>query len=61
MQSQSVPVLLNCPFCDGTAEFVVFGELYRHRVKCKSCGAVAGGSAYKNDNYNANCWNKRVI
>ena len=52
--------LLPCPFCGGQGELVEEGEFYyRFKVKCKKCGASTGGSAYKNDKYNSECWNRR--
>jgi hypothetical protein len=51
--------LSSCPFCGGVAEYVVEGDVYKHKVKCKGCGATAGGSAFKNDVYNAKKWNRR--
>lgn len=53
-----------CPFCGGGAEF--FYEKvghYRYRVRCKNheCGAQASnGTAYANNDYNAQKWNTRV-
>jgi hypothetical protein len=49
-----------CPFCHGRADFVMLRrERYCHVVQCTKCEAVAGGSAFKNDEYNARIWNTR--
>lgn len=48
-----------CPFCGGSANFVEEGNFYSAKVKCSRCGATAGGSAFKNDEYNAKVWNSR--
>lgn len=54
-------ILLPCPFCGGKAEFwIERGGLYWYRVKCCHCDALAGGSAFKNDEYNAKIWNTRA-
>jgi hypothetical protein len=57
-----IPQLLPCPYCDGAASFATAEDnrRYRCRVVCTACGAEAGGTAFRNDDYNANAWNTRV-
>lgn len=50
-----------CPFCGGKAEFIKQGSFYAFKVRCSECDATVGGSAFRNDSYNAGIWNKRVI
>lgn len=59
--TESTITLKCCPFCGGSAKFVTEGTPYAFKVKCSNCGATNGGSAFKNDEYNAQCWNKRFI
>lgn len=60
--SQDEPVLLKpCPFCGGSANIIyASGHLWPNKVQCTKCGAMSGGSAYKNDIWNAKMWNERV-
>jgi hypothetical protein len=51
--------LLPCPFCGGKAEFVQEGSFYSFKVQCTRCEATTGGSAFRNDVYNASVWNRR--
>lgn len=49
-----------CPFCGGVATFVTNpNRAYKHYVCCRECEAEAGGSAFENNEYNAEKWNKR--
>lgn len=58
--SPEVIELKPCPFCGGRAQFVeIRRELFRHAVQCVKCDALIGGSAFKNDEYNAAVWNTR--
>ena len=53
--------LLPCPFCGGQAKMIYDGyRAYGYRVQCVSCEAEAGGTRYKNDEWNAERWNTRV-
>ena len=49
-----------CPFCGGIANFVKLNRnSYRFAVQCQRCDAVTGGSAFENNQYNAEIWNRR--
>jgi len=62
MKDDQTTPLKPCPFCGSKAEYVVTNQPYPHRVQCTNepCGATAGGSAFRNDAYNASKWNNRV-
>ena len=51
--------LLPCPFCGGHADYFIADGIFRYKVKCGNCGATSGGSAFRNDDYNAKKWNIR--
>lgn len=49
-----------CPFCGGEAKFTDSDKgRYPHKVVCCKCHTKAGGSAYRNNLYNAKVWNTR--
>lgn len=53
--------LLPCPFCGGRATFTkLYRSLYSFVAQCETCRCYAGGTAYKNDSFNANAWNTRA-
>lgn len=57
----SVISLDDCPFCSGSAQFVhLMNEPYPFRVCCSSCKVTTEGSAFRNDEYNAERWNRRA-
>ena len=58
--SELLGALLPCPFCGGNADYVTRGDFYKHKVECSKCGATTGGSAFRNDDYNARMWNART-
>jgi len=59
-QEKAMIELKPCPFCGGEAVHYKGGTLYPHKVKCTGCDALAGGTAYRNDEYNAAFWNTRA-
>ncbi|TDX30813.1 restriction alleviation protein Lar [Modicisalibacter xianhensis] len=52
--------LLPCPFCGGKAEFCKVGVNYPFKAGCANCEAFTKGSAFENNEYNAQCWNRRA-
>ncbi len=50
-----------CAHCGGEGELIIGFGLYKYHVCCKICEARAGGTAYKNDEYNIKAWNTRTI
>ncbi len=62
MNDKTMLELAPCPFCGNAAEFKTKrrGFLYPHYVGCTVCDASIGGTAYKNDEFNASCWNTRA-
>jgi Lar family restriction alleviation protein len=51
-----------CPFCGAAPLFVqrkVAGA-YPFHVRCPACEATAGGTAFQNNAYNAEQWNRRA-
>jgi len=54
-------ILKPCPCCAGEAKFVhAHTGIYKHRVECMKCGLRTEGSVFRNDDYNADKWNRRA-
>ena len=51
-----------CPFCGHAAELIFDDRTrgYRYKVACTHCEVQTEGSAFQNDEFNTNQWNKRV-
>ncbi len=61
MNDKTMLELLPCPFCGGMAAFQSrLSGRYQHAVACNACEARTGGTMFKNDNYNSQCWNTRA-
>ena len=68
---ESLKPLCACPFCGGEAELVnetaastliaPSRSRYPHYVQCTKCRVRTEGSAFQNDTYNIECWNRRVL
>lgn len=49
-----------CPFCGGEAEFkLALNRRHPWFIECTKCYVATEGSAYENNEYNANKWNTR--